>query len=790
MKPGEETLGEASQMLRDILQSKEKKSKQNEQQQQQTQQQQQQQQQLGDNNNTLKTFDTLSTRSPINNFCTASDSDSHEMMNSLLRGKSSSSKANSVEDNDAQSENFNNLSGDESDLDSSYGGQLACSDEAQKGNDTEQDDDNNTADNMSPTDSKEAKRARVENILTTIRQSPQAGFDTLTQSSYNEMKRQKRKQPQPQQHDVRSILAPEAKCRKVERMVLQEHIRQLQEQLHAVKRSFHQISSQCESDDDDRDLSMGREDLENDDTAVSPLHDMYVRVPHRDGKDPVMPYVNGLSPRNAASREDAGPLTSTPSAPLRVNGKSPGESTGHSFSLKVRDSLPTQNGGFASSALPPKSGLQHAALTLKSEIIEAVAEAVDSALSTVLEKHAGTLSEQQQQQPQHVKGESQQNQQQSSQQHQHQQQPQHSLPLPSQPLKQPEPFQLPLSMPRPKPEREALKETVSNSQTERGPELTIPYPDPLRLLEGIGNRSLQDKPLSAFEPLHRSESSELIKPHTSTALPFPPHYPYSYMHPGLLPPVFPVEPEQTEALPLVVSSVPKKKRTKVTDTRLSPRAKTALLQDSPVVSLPSMMAEVGERHPGLPSPFPHPYLPPVLPTSVAIPNPNLHRSDLFSFRFPDSMFDSRMPSPPLPQGDRSSPKSPMQDSMHGLLKSDVFDTSVSESMDGQNAQKISFCCCNRCCFLFILFFFFCLPPSSVCLSICLSSSSFCSSSFLLLLLLLLLRFQCVVSVSIRLSPFYLSASPFSDLSGRRSCKPASALTLSMCVRTQKIKNMR
>jgi len=38
------------------------------------------------------------------------------------------------------------------------------------------------------------------------------------------------------------------------------------------------------------------------------------------------------------------------------------------------------------------------------------------------------------------------------------------------------------------------------------------------------------------------------------------------------------EPEQTEALPLVVSS-PKKKRSKVTDTRLSPRAARALLHD-------------------------------------------------------------------------------------------------------------------------------------------------------------------------------------------------------------------
>jgi hypothetical protein len=39
------------------------------------------------------------------------------------------------------------------------------------------------------------------------------------------------------------------------------------------------------------------------------------------------------------------------------------------------------------------------------------------------------------------------------------------------------------------------------------------------------------------------------------------------------------EPEQTEAIPLVVHA-PKKKRTKVTDTRLSPRAARALLHES------------------------------------------------------------------------------------------------------------------------------------------------------------------------------------------------------------------
>ncbi|XP_064484099.1 homeobox protein prospero-like [Ornithodoros turicata] len=69
-------------------------------------------------------------------------------------------------------------------------------------------------------------------------------------------------------------------------------------------------------------------------------------------------------------------------------------------------------------------------------------------------------------------------------------------------------------------------------------------------------------------------------------------------------------PEQTEAMSLVVPA--KKKRHKVTDTRLTPR-------DSP---------KCGET-PGFPPP---PLVPVSLPTTVAIPNPSLHHhADVFSF---------------------------------------------------------------------------------------------------------------------------------------------------------------
>jgi len=74
---------------------------------------------------------------------------------------------------------------------------------------------------------------------------------------------------------------------------------------------------------------------------------------------------------------------------------------------------------------------------------------------------------------------------------------------------------------------------------------------------------------SMFDPASQAHMS-LFVPH--------PFFP-SQVHSKFQPPLFSKEPEQTEALPLVVGT-PKKKRTKVTDTRLSPRAARALLQES------------------------------------------------------------------------------------------------------------------------------------------------------------------------------------------------------------------
>lgn len=107
-------------------------------------------------------------------------------------------------------------------------------------------------------------------------------------------------------------------------------------------------------------------------------------------------------------------------------------------------------------------------------------------------------------------------------------------------------------------------------------------------------------------------------------------------------------PEQSEALPLVVA--PKKKRHKVTDTRITPRTVSRILGhhtdslggDGPpkFTSLlggraSSPADSVGFHHHGHHhSHHSHHHQPPIvpvsLPTSVAIPNPSLHQSDVFS----------------------------------------------------------------------------------------------------------------------------------------------------------------
>jgi hypothetical protein len=94
---------------------------------------------------------------------------------------------------------------------------------------------NNDRNSIDGDENKEAKRARVENILSHIRQSPPG--DQGDNHSL-EVRRQKRKQYQPQQHDSKFPDHSGKKCRKLERLALQDQLLQLQHQLQLVQKRY------------------------------------------------------------------------------------------------------------------------------------------------------------------------------------------------------------------------------------------------------------------------------------------------------------------------------------------------------------------------------------------------------------------------------------------------------------------------------------------------------------------------------------------------------------------------
>ncbi|KAK9883893.1 hypothetical protein WA026_004834 [Henosepilachna vigintioctopunctata] len=92
-------------------------------------------------------------------------------------------------------------------------------------------------------------------------------------------------------------------------------------------------------------------------------------------------------------------------------------------------------------------------------------------------------------------------------------------------------------------------------------------------------------------------------------------------------------PEQNEALSLVVTT--KKKRHKVTDTRITPRTVSRILGGQEGMGISPSSMEHSQCNSPRPPPYHHhhqppPMLPVSLPTSVAIPNPGLHESQVFS----------------------------------------------------------------------------------------------------------------------------------------------------------------
>ncbi|XP_012936323.1 alpha-protein kinase 1 [Aplysia californica] len=784
---------DASQLLRDILQSKEKY-----------------QAQLHDNNNS-------SSGSSIKDIYPAADCNS-EMISPLLHSKSSDMAYND-RDNDNDVENDNENDGDvDVKVEGGYAGDRVGDEQSDDQDDSFMDDSNvedsgkavggSGGDNNSSLrsgtpavgESKEAKRAHVENILSNMRQSPPPHhphdtMDSSFSSATMDVKRQKRKQPQPQQHDA-------ATMNNCEELSLQRQMMHFQEQMQAAKRKR------------DDDVSVDDENLDSDDEISSkPESPIMVgentkraRVEHllssmrtssssphhhvENGFD----YNNGVSPDSDSGKKqkrkqtqpqqhdnskvealkEGGALALRHGVHSQLTSHSKFDSNNddsvtdgldssmseanHSSSaymgpdtmfrnnwyrsLAEKEFAPSYHNGFdphfyrenlfrhnffglrpdldpmaalrnvtknlharTSEAGHPGDGqpkvppadLSKIVNALKIELVQAINKAIDSAVTKVMSEKQNNNSasdaldsnstsqhqqqhqdrqqqqQQQQQQQKHLQSPSlplhfpqlhhhtMQQQQQQQQQQQHQQQPHHQQQQQQQ--QQQQTPQLPPTSQGSEP-REALKETVNNSQQggEKKPELIVPFSDHLHFLERFGSRLHQEK-LSAFEPLHKPES-DLITPHTGPSMPFHPHFPY-FLPTQMLPPIYTGEPEQTEALPLIVNT-PKKKRTKVTDTRLSsPRGASGgkppgmLLQDNTPSS--SMDHAEAQRH--LAAAFPHAFLPPALPTSVAITNPSLSHSDLLALRLREASLaaaaaDSRIPSP-QDHHSRGSPRSPI-----------------------------------------------------------------------------------------------------------------------------------
>ncbi|XP_071516684.1 homeobox protein prospero isoform X2 [Panulirus ornatus] len=164
-----------------------------------------------------------------------------------------------------------------------------------------------------------------------------------------------------------------------------------------------------------------------------------------------------------------------------------------------------------------------------------------------------------------------------------------------------------------------------------------------------------------------------------------------------------MEPEQDEAIPLVVT--PKKKRHKVTDARLAPRTVSRLLEDFPRYGpLPGMGGQSSPRSSPPPPPVTHhphhrpasfpqppPLLPVSLPTSVAIPNPSLHDTSLL---YPNYYGGHRASSPS--EGRREeSPAGPPPPHPHPLLHPALLAASSPDSfsrfLHGADHDRASDC---------------------------------------------------------------------------------------------------
>ncbi|XP_033733804.1 uncharacterized protein LOC117322946 [Pecten maximus] len=508
------------------------------------------------------------------------------------------------EEMDRRSLNSADLSGEESDFSMS-------GDRKSNGGEDSYDMDNCDENDIFVTEnSNAAKRARVENILSNMRQSPTPSDNNSANNL--EVRRQKRKQYQP-----KWLEHSEGKHRKLEKMALQHQLLQLQEQLQHVQKRYMDLYTEEHTPVEEGDMNGSDERYVNHDNRkdnctkpftksnylTSSPPNLHKTATDNDKKDSMVAGVD--EPREGAKPTENGPLQQVDI---------------HNFSNM-----------------------------LKTQLVDVVSTTVDTVLDKYMKEGSTKTVEKPKEKEQKKKQAS------SS----------SSVSFGSGAVK-------------------TVKEKTEIKAYERPlfGMRSSPVREPFH--DHIGNiaRVLENNTSSAFET-PRGLTPDLLRGPSHHPLPFP-LPPFSYFPPTMLhtPAIYSstplgVEPEQTEALPLVVNQTPKKKRTKVTDTRLSPRAARALLGQDPMV-----LSHVGDsdnhhQHPA--SSAYQALIPPVLPTSVAIPNPGLQHSNIFDFYGREYGFSDMRSSNHSPlHADHPSPST-----IHSCSPSDSFQMK-SEGLDSNS----------------------------------------------------------------------------------------------------------
>ena len=478
------------------------------------------------------------------------------------------------------------------------------------------DDGSEFCDNEEEEDSKEAKRARVEDILTNMRQSPN-NVDDPANGNNSEVRR-KRKQYQP-----KWLEHSENKFRKLERLALQDQLIHLKNQLTIVQRRYIELF-----DGDQMSAGKALEELRNRDTTessdinaeqMSNKQQIATSDKLHEGFKLFQPHL------------DVNPIKQYPSV--------------NNYKQSGIDILAGK------SARHADLNIQNLSESLKSQISNVVSSTVDSVLGNYLKEETPLHKDDKEVKPpkEHV--------------------------------------QQPKEQKREKPE---MKPIIDKTPKPMGSMEPNPFLHDSYRHDHIGNIArVLEQAHSAFEAPRGFTPDFYRHAHNTLPFPLPPFgcFPPSMLHPptsmaSMYSPAPVVsEPEQTEALPLVVNQTPKKKRTKVTDTRLSPRAARALL---------------GHDALGFGDMDRHPYaalMPPVLPTSVAIPNPGLKHSNVLEcyytgYGFPEPRSSNHSP---LDMDHNMSPSTNMSSSptegMSMHMKSEMM--SMDDSYEGQS-HMISF----------------------------------------------------------------------------------------------------